>query len=86
MLSTTAHGSIIRTRQSKVPRLPPFEHSLERSPTQQPSRPKDEAPDNDLVLVAVALEAHGDNVVLLGILAETDALAQAKRLCALGTR
>lgn len=86
MLSTTAHSSIIRARQSKVPRLPPFEHPLERSPAQQPRRPKYEAPNDDLVLVAVALEAHGDNIVLLGILAETDALTQAKRLCALGAR
>lgn len=86
ILSPTAHGSITGAQPPQVPRLPPLEHPLERGPAQQAQRAKDEAPDDDLVLVAVALEAQGDDVVLLCVFAEADALAEAKGLCAVCAR
>ena len=73
-------------RVAGCPSLPPHLHTFERRPAEQANGAKDEDPDDDLVLVAVTLEAHGGNVVLGRVLAEGDALAEAEGLCALGAR
>lgn len=69
---------------SKRTTLPPLREALKRSPTKQPECSKNKAPDDDLVLITVALEAQSKYVVLGRILAKGNALLQAKRLGALG--
>ncbi|KZZ99418.1 hypothetical protein AAL_01990 [Moelleriella libera RCEF 2490] len=59
-----------------------LDNALERRPPQQTGCSEDEAPHDDLILVAVSLEAQGDDVFLRGIFAKVNALAQAERLCA----
>ena len=56
---------------------------LETGPAQQPDDAHDEPPDNDLILVAVSLKAHGGDIFFLRVLADVEVLAQAKGLCAL---
>ena len=57
-----------------------FCNMLESRPAQHPYCSQHEAPDDDLIFVAVALEAHGDNIFFLGILTEVYSLIQAERL------
>ena len=67
-----------------VPGRSPLHDSLEDGVAEQADRTHDETPDDYPILVAVALEALRRHVVLVGVLAEVDALAQAEGLCALG--
>lgn len=75
------HGSISLTLsadRSYHLRLSKFHDAFEGSPAQQSQSADDEAPDDDLVLVAVPLEAHGSYILLLGVLAEVNALVEAE--------
>jgi hypothetical protein len=80
------HGSIVAATLSWKHRPLAQRHNLlESSPAQQPDSPNDERPDDDLVLVAVALEAHGRDILLGRVFAEVDALLEAEGLGAFGT-
>jgi hypothetical protein len=57
---------------------------LEQRPAQEATCTNDEAPDDNLVLVTVALEAQCHDIVLLGVLADVDALVETERLGAFG--
>lgn len=63
--------------------LSPLGKALETSPAKQPDGPQNEDPDNNLVLVAVALKTHCKYIVLGRILAKRNALLETKRLCTL---
>jgi hypothetical protein len=52
----------------------PLLDSLESGPSQQADGAHDECPHYDLVLITVPLEAHRDDIVLLSVVAEVDAL------------
>ncbi|KAJ3497593.1 hypothetical protein NLG97_g1778 [Lecanicillium saksenae] len=58
----------------------PLREAFERSPAQQSDRAQYKAPNHNFVLIAVALEAHGEYVVLGRILAKWDALLEAEGL------
>jgi hypothetical protein len=58
-------------------------HPPKRSPPQQSGRAEQKAPDNDLVLVAVALEAGCFNVLFLGVLADGEVVFEAEGAVAL---
>lgn len=68
------------------PRLLPLPHPLKRRPAQQPQDTDNEGPHNDLVLVAVTLEAHGRDVLLLDILTNVQVAAETEGFGALGAR
>lgn len=53
-------------------------------PAQQAGGAEDEAPDYDLVLVAVALEAGGDDVFFFGVFADGEVVFEAEGAVALG--
>ena len=73
------HRSIVAILSGK--RGPPQRHNLlESSPAQQSKRSCDECPDDDLVLIAVALEAHGRDILLSRVFAEVDALLKTESL------
>lgn len=78
------HGSIVATLSRKRTPLTHRHNLFKSSPAQQPDSPNDKRPDDDLVLVAVALEAHGRDILLGRVFAKVDALLETKGLCALG--
>lgn len=80
------HWRIVRRLPTYRIAPTPRHDALEGRPPHQTDGADDEGPDDELVLVAVALEAQRRDVVLLGVLAEVDALAQAEGLGALGAR
>lgn len=78
------HWSIIAVLPPKHRPLAPRHNLLESSPAQQPDSPNNEPPDNNLVLVAITLEAHRRDVLLGCVLAEVDALLETKGFGAFG--
>lgn len=80
------HWRIVRRLPTYRIAPAPRHDALEGRPPHQAHGADDEGPDDELVLVAVALEAQRRDVVLLGVFAEVDALAQAEGLGALGAR
>lgn len=84
LLSLVIHRSVAHVLTRDCPLVPQLDDMLERSPTQQANCSKDEAPDDDLVFVAVSLEARGNDVFFLCLFAEINPLTEAKRFCTLG--
>lgn len=78
------HRGVALPSQSRA--LAPRNNLLECSPAQQADCTNDESPHNNLVLVAVTLEAQRRDILLCSALAKADALLETERLCALGTR
>lgn len=84
LLPTARYWGITDILPTHGPAFSPLNDTFERRPAQEPTCPKDEAPYDDLVLVAVPLKTHSHDILLLGVFAEADALAEAERLGALG--
>lgn len=63
----------------------PLNDALEGCPAKKANSAEDKPPYYEIVLVAVALKAQGENVFILGILAKFDALTEAKGFRTLGT-
>ncbi|KAI9744114.1 MAG: hypothetical protein M1818_002266 [Claussenomyces sp. TS43310] len=57
---------------------PPREDLLDGGPSQQADGGGDEKQDDDLILGAVALEAHGEDIFLLGVVTDGQVLAEAE--------
>lgn len=66
--------------------LPLVDGLLHGRPAQQARGAEDESPHNELVLAAVALEAHGRHVLVGGALADRQRLRQAEAPVALAAR
>jgi hypothetical protein len=59
-----------------------LQHLLHAGPAQQADSGRDEEQDDNLVLAAVALEARGEDVLVLGVAADGQVVRQAKGLVA----